>query len=69
MKKRICFNIYDINTKGGEERMCTTLANSLALEGYGVWICSFRSHDNVSHFFSIDTQVGVCHLLGSIDKR
>lgn len=69
MKKRICFNIYDVNAKGGEERMCTILANSLALAGYDVSICSFRSHSNVSSFFPIDTQVRVCHMLGSFAKR
>ena len=42
--KNIVFNIYDVNNKGGEERMCITLANLLANEGYNVFIVSFFSH-------------------------
>lgn len=69
MKKRVCFNIYDVNAKGGEERMCTTLANVLAENGYSVYICSFFSHSNLLSFFPICAKVEVKHLLGSFMER
>lgn len=69
MKKKICLNIYDINSKGGEERMCTTLANSLVENGYSVCICSFFSHSHLSTFFPVHENVRISHLLGSFVER
>lgn len=69
MKKKICFNIADIHSKGGEERMCTTLANSLVRKGYTVCICSFFSHKDASLFYPVDAAVNICHLLGSFWER
>lgn len=67
--KNICLTILNVNAKGGEERMCTTLANSLSDAGYGVFIASLLSHQDVRSFYHIRNNVKVVHILGSFIKR
>lgn len=67
--KNICLTILNINAKGGEERMCTTLANSLLNAGYNVFIASLQSHHDIPSFYHINKNVKVVHVLGSFIKR
>lgn len=69
MKKNIAFNIYDINKKGGEERMCVTLANELAKVNYNVYIFSFFSHKKVTPFYKVVSSVTLIHLHGTFLER
>ena len=67
--KNIVFNIYDINNKGGEERMCITLANLLTNKGYNIFIVSFFSHKEKSTFYRIEKNIKLIHLHGTFLER
>lgn len=67
--KRICFTIQNVNAQGGEERMCTMLANYLADEGYFVSIVSLTSRQSNHPFYQISKKVKVVHILGSFVER
>lgn len=69
MKRTICFNIINICEKGGEERACTMLANSLAKFGYEIHIVSFYANNGLTPFYIISDKVKRYNLLPNINER
>lgn len=65
----IAFVIHNITAKGGEERMCSMIANYLQAQGYNISIFSLFSHRGTPSFFNIIEGVKIYHLLGHFIER
>lgn len=68
-RKKVVFVINDITAKGGEERMCSIIANYLNEHGYDVSIFSLVSHNGRNPFFKISDDIQIIHLLGLFIER
>lgn len=69
MKRKICFNIVNICEKGGEERICTMLANHLADLGYEIHIISFYANKGLTPFYYISDSIKLYNLLPHTFER
>lgn len=69
MKKIIGFNIINICEKGGEERICTMLANHLADLGYEIHIISFYANNGLTPFYYISNKIRLHNLLPNSFER
>ena len=67
--RNIAFVIHNITAKGGEERMCSMIANYLQAQGYNISIFSLFSHKGTAPFFNIIEGVNIYHLLGYFIER
>lgn len=68
-KKSVVFVIYNITAKGGEERMCSIIANYLQEHGHRVSIISLVSHKGKESFFKINDDIRIVHILGLFIER
>ncbi|MBO5428230.1 MAG: glycosyltransferase family 4 protein [Prevotella sp.] len=70
MKRRnICITIHSLSSKGGEERICTVLANSLSQSGYNVIVVTLEQHRNKHLAFPLEKAIKYYTLCGSRVER
>lgn len=67
--RSVCLHIKNIANKGGEERMCATLANGLVDRGYNVIVVSYCTPYSEKSFFPLSSDIKVYKLLGNKIER
>ena len=62
MKKNICLTIHSLIDGGGEERMCTLLANELYDKGYKVIVVTLEQFQSQKNSFPLNMGYKTIHI-------